>query len=83
MNAVKIISAAREQLSALTGLSVDTVSGVNRDDKGWVVEIEMAELRQIPNSSDVLASYQVRLNDKGDIVSYVRTHRYYRGQVRA
>jgi hypothetical protein len=82
MNAVKIISAAREQISAMTGLAVDTVSGVSHDDKGWVVEIELIELRRIPNSSDVLATYHVNLDAKGNLISYVRVHRYFRGQVR-
>jgi hypothetical protein len=83
MNVLQIISSAREQLSALTGLSVDTVSRFDRNGDGWVVEIDMIELRRIPNSSDVLATYQINLDSNGDIVSYLRTQRYYRSEVRA
>jgi hypothetical protein len=83
MSAVQIISAAREQISALTGLAVDTVSHFSRNGAGWVVEIEMIEMRRIPNSNDVLATYQINLDANGDLVSYLRTHRYYRSQVQA
>jgi hypothetical protein len=81
MNIMQLISAAREQISALTGLAVDTVSRFTRDGEGWIVEIELVEMRRIPNSSDVLATYQIHLDDRGDLVSYLRTQRYYRGQV--
>jgi len=77
-----IVGTAREQLSALTGLSVDTVSRVSRDRKGWIVEIEMIERRRPPSNNDVLATYHINLDADGNIVSYVRTHRYHRNEVR-
>ncbi len=82
MNIVQIVSAAREQLSILTGLKVDTVSRVGREGRGWVVDIEMIELQRVPSSNDVLASYRINLDAKGSMVSYVRTHRYTRSEVR-
>lgn len=82
MNMVQIVSAAREQLSILTGLKVDTVSRVGREGRGWVVDVEMIELQRVPSSNDVLASYRINLDAKGGMVSYVRTHRYKRSEVR-
>ncbi|MEI8308795.1 MAG: gas vesicle protein GvpO [Chloroflexales bacterium] len=82
MNAVQIISTARDQLSALTGLRADTVSRVGREGEGWVVEIVMIEVHRIPSTNDILASYHVNLNANGDIVSYLRIHRYKRNEVR-
>ncbi|NTV63926.1 MAG: gas vesicle protein [Oscillochloris sp.] len=82
MNAVQIINAARELLTGLTGLPVDTVSQFKREGEGWLVEIEMIEMRRIPNSSDVLATYQIHLDAEGGLVSYQRTQRYYRSQVK-
>jgi hypothetical protein len=82
MNAKDIISAAREQIATLTSLPVDTVSRFKRDGEVWLVEIELVEMRRIPNSSDVLATYQVHLDDEGSLLSYQRTQRYYRGQVK-
>jgi hypothetical protein len=82
MNAVQIISTARELLANLTGLPVDTVSQFKRDGEAWLVEIEMIEMRRIPNSSDVLATYQILLDVEGGLLSYQRTQRYYRGQIK-
>ncbi len=82
MNAVEVIKIARDTLAMLTGLPVDTVSQCKRDGDGWMVEVEMIEMRRIPNSSDVLATYQIRLDSTGDMLGYERTHRYYRGQVK-
>lgn len=84
MNAVQIIAAAREQIATLTGLPVDTVSRFRREGEGegWLVEVELIEMRRIPNSSDVLATYQIQLDADGGLLGYERTQRYYRGQIR-
>ena len=79
LNGADIAAMAKEQLTALTGLSANTVSGLYKDDNGWHVILDMVELRRIPASSDVLATYDVVLDMDGGIVSYRRTRRYYRG----
>jgi hypothetical protein len=81
LNGADIAAMAKEQLVALTGLSANTVSGLYKDDNGWHVILDMVELRRIPASSDVLATYDVVLDMDGSIVSYRRTRRYYRGSV--
>lgn len=68
----------KTELSSLTGLDVDTVSGVEKTGDNWNVVVEMVELRRIPDSSDVLAAYAVVADDSGDILSYRRTRRYLR-----
>jgi hypothetical protein len=77
----KIAQQAREQLAQLTGLKPDTVSAFNKDDQGWHVTVEFVELKRIPEATDVLASYQALLDDEGNLLSYQRTRRYYRGEV--
>jgi hypothetical protein len=82
MNTVEAIRVAREQIAALTGLSIDTVSRFARDAEGWSIDMELIEMKRIPNSSDVLATYQLRLDPEGNLISYLRTQRYYRSQVK-
>jgi gas vesicle protein GvpO len=72
--------AARE-VAELTGLDAETVIAVERCDEGWKVGVEVVETHRIPDSADILASYEVRLDGGGDLVSYRRTHRYARGQL--
>ncbi len=81
MRSIDIIRLAREQLSEITSLPLDTVSRCTKDDEGWVVEIELIEMRRIPNSCDLLGTYQLRLDAEGNLVSYQRTNRYQRSSV--
>ena len=39
----------------------------------------MLELRRIPNTTDVLASYDVEVDSDGELQGYRRVHRYVRG----
>ena len=80
MSGSEIARIAKEELTGLTGLEPDTVSGMRHDDEGWHVTIEMIELRRIPPSSDMLESYEVLLDEGGDILGYQRVRRYTRGE---
>jgi hypothetical protein len=76
---MRIAAAALEQLAALTGRPSEGVVGIERDGEEWVVEIEVLELRRIPNTTDVLARYRVTADDSGDVTGYHRLQRYVRG----
>jgi hypothetical protein len=80
--AIAVIRAAREQMRELTGRPVESVLGVRRaDDGGWEALVEVVELRRVPDSTDVLASYLLLLDDDCELQEYRRTRRYYRNQV--
>ena len=74
------VQRAREQLEVMMGRPVEAVVGVQRDEDGWTVTVQVVELRRIPNSTDVLGSYAVDVDGAGDVVGYRRTKRYYRSQ---
>jgi Gas vesicle synthesis protein GvpO len=76
---VGVAASALEQLAALTGRPSEGVVGIERDDDQWVVEIEVLELRRIPNTTDVLARYRVTADDTGELTGYRRLQRYTRG----
>ncbi len=82
LNAATIVNVAREQITALTGMPVDTVSRILRDADGWMLDVELVEMKRIPNTNDVLATYQLHLDEEGNLMSFLRTNRYYRGQVK-
>jgi hypothetical protein len=44
------------------------------------VTLEVVELRRIPESTDVLASYEVELDGDGNFLSFERGGRYSRSQ---
>lgn len=83
MRAADIACRAKEQLAQLTGLKPDTVSSLARDGEGWHVTVDMIELKRVPGTTDVLATYEVVLDDQGNLLHYQRAQRYYRSQVTA
>jgi len=79
MKAGKLIEQAKLQVSELTGLTPETVSSLTRDgDAEWVVRVEALELSRVPNTMDLLGTYEVRLSDDGELVGFRRTRRYHR-----
>ena len=71
---------ARELLRSVRGVEAESVSGIRRTPHGWKVTLEVVELRRIPESTDVLASYEVELDGEGDFLGFERGRRYSRSQ---
>ncbi|HEX6701819.1 MAG TPA: gas vesicle protein GvpO [Gaiellaceae bacterium] len=76
----RAVETAREQLAALVGKAPESVSGLERTREGWTVTLEVVEVVRIPSSTDVLASYEVVLDDDLRLVRYRRCRRYHRSQ---
>ena len=81
MTGPQVAQQAKEQLSGLTGLQSDTVSSLGKADGGWQVAVEMIEMKRIPDSADILATYRAILDAEGNLLSYDRVRRYNRSQV--
>jgi len=75
-----VVRKAVQQVAALTGRPVEGVLGLRRADDGWEVTVEVLELRRIPDSTDVLAAYEVALDESGELREYHRARRYARNQ---
>ncbi|MEU1942882.1 gas vesicle protein GvpO [Streptomyces sp. NPDC059474] len=71
---------AARHVEGLTGRAAEGVTSLERGKDGWVIGIEVVETRRIPDSTDILAEYQVELDDSGELASYRRTERHYRGR---
>ena len=79
-SAMKVARAAAAQLTELTGRRPEVVVGVERNDDGWQVELEVVESRRIPDSTDILATYRVQTDEDGEMLGYYRAQRYVRGK---
>ena len=83
-NGVPAATAARRAaryVEDFTGRQPESVVSIDRHDGDWQVGVEVVESRRIPDTTDVLAIYEVRLDGGGRLVSYRRTRRYTRGQL--
>ena len=67
-------------MSEITGKKADTISGLTQDEQGWHVSVDLVEMRRIPESSDMLATYEVLLDGDGHMLEYKRTRRYLRNE---
>ena len=72
-NVQQVIEKAREEISKATGLELSTTLGVSKVDKGWKVSLEMVEKHSIPDQMDVLAAYDVIVDNDGNLVEFNRT----------
>ena len=72
MTVPKLIERAREQLSEVIGLKLSSTLGASKDDQGWRISVEMIEKKSIPDGMDILATYEARLNDEGELLEFSR-----------
>jgi hypothetical protein len=71
---------AKATVKDMTEFDPETVSGLQWDGETWLVSVEVCELSRIPNTTDVMASYVVQLDDGGGLLGYKRERRYLRGE---
>jgi hypothetical protein len=76
-----VVARARASLEELVGMEPESVSSVKRKNGSWSIALEVVEVRRIPDSTDVLSTYQLVLDQNGGIVEIDRTRRYRRSQV--
>ena len=68
-------------VARLSGRRPESVISIERKGKEWCVGVEVVEVSRIPDTADILAVYEVRLDADGDLISYRRIRRYARGQL--
>ncbi|MFD7160496.1 gas vesicle protein [Kribbella sp. NPDC059898] len=74
------VTAAKE-LAELIGRAPEGIVGVEKQEDGWCVRVEVVESHRIPETTDILAVYEVDVDDAGTVLSYRRTDRYVRGRI--
>ncbi len=68
----KVIQKARSELANLTGLEISSTVRAEKEGDGWLVVIEVVEKRSIPDSMDILAKYETRLDTDGNMLDFKR-----------
>ncbi|MBL1099042.1 gas vesicle protein GvpO [Streptomyces coffeae] len=70
---------ACERLAALISHPPEGVSAVCREEDGWRVNVDVLEVARIPDTTSLLATYEVNLDGHGELREYRRVRRYRRG----
>jgi gas vesicle protein GvpO len=77
----RVVELARGHVEELLGTPAESISGLERGNGSWHLMVEVVELHRIPDSTDVLSSYEVVVDDDGNLVRLDRHRRYRRAQV--
>lgn len=79
-NAEDAARRAVESLGRLVDHPAEGSSEVGRgEDRTWRVCVDVVELRRIPDTMSLMATYEVDLAESGDLLGYRRVRRYHRG----
>ncbi|UNR59134.1 gas vesicle protein [Streptomyces sp. A10(2020)] len=72
---------ACEGLADLIGHRTEGVSAVRKAEEhpGWRVDVDVLEVPRIPDTTSLLATYEVELDGDGELLEYRRVRRYRRG----
>ena len=79
LSARDLTLAAKATVEDLTGFVPESVSGLQWDGETWLVTVDVCELERVPNTTDVMATYVVQLDDRGGLLGYKRERRFQRG----
>ncbi|MEU9760470.1 gas vesicle protein [Streptomyces sp. NPDC047985] len=58
---------------------IEGVCAVRRTEHGWCVAVDVLEVPRIPDTTSLLATYEVELDETGRPAEYRRIRRYQRG----
>jgi len=83
LSAGELGQAALNAVRELTGYDPESVTALEWDGDGdlWEVTVDVLELSRVPNTTDVIGEYIVKLDEAGKLHGYRRESRYQRGQV--
>jgi Gas vesicle synthesis protein GvpO len=74
---VRVAERVRRELVEITGLQSEGVTSLERYDDGkWRVTVEMLEFSRIPETDDVLGTYEASVTPNGELLGYRRVRRY-------
>ncbi|MFQ5872496.1 MAG: gas vesicle protein GvpO [Dehalococcoidia bacterium] len=80
MKMADLATRAKEQLAEVTGFNPVAVVGSYKDEEGWHVAVDVLEMARLPESTDLLGTYVVTLDEKGDMVAFERKKTRLRGE---
>ena len=80
LSAAELSQAALTTVEELTGYEPEAVTGLEWDGEFWQITVDALEMSRIPNTTDLMGEYVVRLDEGGTLHGYRRTRRFQRGQ---
>ena len=77
----QIAERARWNLSKITGCEAENVTALERSGDGtWKITVELLERPSMPETLDLIGSYETELDEKGRLLGYRRLRQYPRNR---
>jgi hypothetical protein len=77
----QIAERARWNLSKITGSEAENVTALERSgDDTWKITVELLEAPSMPETLDLIGSYETELDEDGKLLGYRRLRRYPRNR---
>ncbi|MCE8423165.1 MAG: gas vesicle protein [Candidatus Methanoperedens sp.] len=64
---------------SIVNKKVEGITSMNAEDEGWKVNVEVLERIAVPDTQDLLSTYELKLTCDGEITGYKRTTMRKRG----
>ena len=78
LTAAELGRAAMVTVNELTGYRPEAVTALEWDGEFWQITVDALELARLPNTTEVLGEYVVRLDEEGTLRGYRRERRFQR-----
>ena len=72
MEMTQVLDKAKKQLADVTGLKIESITRVIKDNGGWRIGVDLLEMSRIPPATDVLGDYEVLLGEDGSMLRFER-----------
>lgn len=72
INLREAINGVTQQLPFILGMEVSRVVAASKNEEGWHLTIELIERKAIPDTQDLIGTYEVLLDVEGELTSYER-----------
>ena len=81
LSAAELGEAALTTIEELTGYDPEAVTALqwDADSEQWTITVDVLELSRVPNTTDVMAAYDVQLDEQGTLRGLKRARRFVRG----
>jgi Gas vesicle synthesis protein GvpO len=77
----QIAERARWNLSTITGSEAENVTALERSGGGtWKITVELVERSSMPETLDLIGSYETELDEEGKLLGYRRLRQYLRNR---
>jgi len=72
LNIQEIGEKASQAAVVLLKKPMDSIISLNKEQDGWLAEVEVVERKSVPDTQDILGRYEMKFNEVGELQGYRR-----------